>query len=104
MAYAVSLHKRLKKDIPDSEWPSIEGALREVGSADEPARHPKVAPLEGCGVLNSHRVRVGRWRVTFTVFDNAKRVVFAVGFMEKGKEDYKRAVETHERRIRDYGS
>jgi mRNA-degrading endonuclease RelE of RelBE toxin-antitoxin system len=102
MAYAVSAHKQLKKDIPEDVWPEVAEVLKEIGSVDEPARHPKVGPLAGCSVLNSHRMRVGRWRVTFTIFDNAKRIVFTVGFMERGKEDYKQAVATHERRIRDY--
>lgn len=102
LTFAASMHKRLRKEIEEGDWPTVAEAIKDVASAREPARHPKVAPLDGSRTPNSHRLRVGRWRVTFTIFPHADRVVFLVGFLERRKEDYKQAVETHDRRVQDY--
>ena len=40
------------------------------------------------GTRHGHRLRVGRWRILFTLFQKEKRIEIVDIFLKKGKEDY----------------
>ncbi len=42
------------------------------------------------GTKYGHRLRVGRWRVLFSLFSNEKRIEIVDIFLKKGKEDYEK--------------
>ncbi|MGB2762293.1 MAG: type II toxin-antitoxin system RelE/ParE family toxin [Minisyncoccales bacterium] len=37
-----------------------------------------------------YRLRIGRWRILFTLFSKEKRIEIVDIFMEKGKDDYRK--------------
>jgi mRNA interferase RelE/StbE len=42
------------------------------------------------GTKYGWRLRIGRWRILFSLFDKEKRIEIVDIFLKKGKEDYER--------------
>ncbi|MBZ1345296.1 MAG: hypothetical protein KY055_01470 [Candidatus Nealsonbacteria bacterium] len=42
------------------------------------------------GTKCGHRLRVGRWRILFSLFPKKKRIEIVDIFLKKGKEDYEK--------------
>lgn len=40
------------------------------------------------GTVHGYRLRIGRWRVLFSLFTDEKRIEVVDIFLKKGKEDY----------------
>ena len=51
-----------------------------------PFRHPKVKKLRGTKF--GYRLRIGRWRILFTLFSKEKRIEIIDIFLKKGRENY----------------
>jgi len=53
-----------------------------------PSTNPKVKKIQGTEY--GYRLRLGRWRILFTLFLDKKRIEVVDIFLKKGKEDYLR--------------
>ena len=40
------------------------------------------------GAVDAYRIRIGRWRILYTVYINKKEIEVIDLFLKKGKEDY----------------
>lgn len=54
--------------------------------SENPFLHPQVRKVEGTKF--GYRLRIGRWRILFALFQNEKRIEIVDIFLKKGKEDY----------------
>ena len=76
--------------------------MEAVTARPDPARHPEVRSIAASAYPRSYRLRVGRFRVLFTVFHHERTVVFTTAFPKKRESDYDQAVRRHDARIRAY--
>ena len=58
--------------------------------SENPFLHPQVKRIEG--TKNGYRLRLGRWRILFTLFQKEKRIEIVDIFLKKGKEDYNKRI------------
>ena len=56
--------------------------------SENPFLHPQVRKVEGTKF--GYRLRLGRWRVLFSLFSDEKRIEIVDIFLKKGREDYKK--------------
>jgi len=56
--------------------------------SESPFLHPQVRRIEG--TKSGYRLRLGRWRILFALFQREKRIEIVDIFLKKGKEDYER--------------
>lgn len=42
------------------------------------------------GATDAYRIRVGRWRILYTIYEKKKEIEVIDIFLKKGKEDYER--------------
>lgn len=56
--------------------------------ARDPFRHSHTRKIRGTD--RGYRLRVGRWRILFTLFSKQKRIEIVDIFLKKGKENYRK--------------
>ena len=73
MAYQVLIEKRPAKylsKLPKKRYEKISDLIRQL--KDFPRVQVNIFPIKGAFEKNSYRLRVGDWRVLFTVYDQQK--------------------------------
>lgn len=75
----------------------IEAGL--IAYAQAPVRHPRATRLAGSRVIQSFRLRIGRFRVLGTLFTSQEAMLVTTVFRKKRDEDSKAAMARHGRRL-----
>jgi mRNA-degrading endonuclease RelE of RelBE toxin-antitoxin system len=56
--------------------------------SENPFEHPHIKKIKNTKF--GWRLRIGRWRILFALFDKEKRIEIVDIFLRKGEEDYKK--------------
>jgi mRNA interferase RelE/StbE len=89
MAYRMVFRKSAEREFAKLDQELKRSIIERLESlAKDPYKATNVKKV--LGFRNGYRLRLGRWRIFYLVWDNEKEIEVIDIFMEKGKEDYRR--------------
>lgn len=97
MPFTTLIHSDIWREIPPDEHDNARRAMRALAGFSDVSHSPQVAPLGGSAFPNSFRLKVGRYRILFTLRDDAT-IVFQAAFLKRRDSDYDDAIARHDAR------
>lgn len=100
MSYEVWANPGFDKELAKfrkADRERIEEGLKSY--ARNPVRHPKATRLAGASIIQSFRLRIGRFRVIGTLFTSQETILVTTVFVKKRDGDYDAAARRHEARL-----
>lgn len=84
MSYAVRLHPPARRELdrlPDADFRRVDAAISVLSSNPRPIGVQKLKD-------KLHRIRIGHWRVIYTIFDDPREVV-VLRVVRRNEQTYK---------------
>ncbi len=72
MSYALTIKPTAQRQIRQLDPPMVRRIIRKLQQLQQDPRPPGVRKLQG--VPGGYRLRVGKWRILYTVDDQAKEI------------------------------
>lgn len=97
MPFTTLVHNGIWREIPPDEHDHARRAMRALSGFGNVAHSPQVTPLSGSAFANSFRLKVGRYRILFTLREDTT-IVFQAAFLKRRESDYVAAIARHDAR------